>query len=169
MGRRMNENSQAGGAARADLRPLHGDWQGQTRLYAGHAEEREHVSSAWLRCVAAGGPERLRIRYVWTFEDRIREGHLLIALHPASRSASAAWMDSGLGGDVGGDEVLALRGWLDESGLLRLSGSASDAQGANWTWRLELDLPEPGELELRLYTTTPKGEEELAAVSRYRR
>ena len=45
----------------------------------------------------------------------------------------------------GGAEVLSLRGWLDDTGLLRLSGQSS----AGWTWRLELDCPEPGQLELR--------------------
>ena len=42
-------------------------------------------------------------------------------------------------------------------------------EAAGWTWRLELDCPEPGQLELRLYTTSPQGEEELAASSEYRR
>lgn len=151
------------------LLAMGGDWQGLTRLHAGHADQAEHASPAWLRCVQAGTPTRARLRYVWTFEDRIREGHVLLAMDPATRRASAAWMDSGVGGAVGGAEVLSLRGWLDDTGLLRLSGQSSDAEAAGWTWRLELDCPEPGQLELRLYTTSPQGEEELAASSEYRR
>lgn len=144
---------------------LLGDWQGRTRLHVGHAEQAEHASSAWLRCVRAGGAGRVRLRYVWTFEDRIREGHVLLAIEPNSRRASAAWMDSGLGGA----EVLALRGWLDGTGLLRLTGQSEELEGVSWTWRMELDCPEPARLELRLYTTSPQGEEELAASAEYRR
>lgn len=151
------------------LLAMRGDWQGLTRLHAGHADQAEHASPAWLRCVQAGTPMRARLRYVWTFEDRIREGHVLLAMDPATRRASAAWMDSGVGGAVGGAEVLSLRGWLDDTGLLRLCGQSSDDEAAGWTWRLELDCPEPGQLELRLYTTSPQGEEELAASSEYRR
>ncbi len=151
------------------LETLLGDWQGQTRLHAGHAEEAEHASSAWLRCARAGGVGRVRLRYVWNFEERIREGHLLIAVDVATGRASAAWMDSGLGGDIGGAEVLSLRGWLDQSGLLRLSGQSGEDSVVGWVWRLELDSPEPARLELRLYTTSPQGEEELAASAEYRR
>lgn len=151
------------------LATLRGDWVGVTRLHAGHAAQPEHTSSAWLRCVDAGAPSRARLRYVWTFEDRIREGHLLLAIDPGSRRASGAWMDSGVGGAIGGDEVLALRGWLDESGLLRLSGQGPEADSGAWTWRLELDCPAAAQLELRLYTTSPQGEEELAASAEYRR
>lgn len=148
---------------------LLGDWQGVTRLHAGQGELREHTSGAWLRCARAGGPGRLRLRYVWTFEAQIREGHLLVAVDGATGRASAAWMDSGLGGDIGGDDVLALRGWLDDAGLLRLLGHIGEASGKRWIWRLELDCPEPARLELRLYTTSPQGEEELAASAEYRR
>lgn len=151
------------------LATLRGDWEGVTRLHAGHAAHPEHTSSAWLRCVQAGTPTRARLRYVWTFEDRIREGHLLLAVDPVSGRASGAWMDSGVGGAVGGAEVLALRGWLDESGLLRLSGQGGEGASADWTWRLELDCPESTRLELRLYTISPQGEEELAASAEYRR
>jgi len=151
------------------LEGLLGDWQGITRLHSGQGELREHSSGAWLRCVRAGGPGRFRLRYVWTLESLIREGHLLIAVDGSTGRASAAWMDSGLGGDIGGGEVLALRGWLDATGLLRLSGHGGEAPGKLWTWRLELDCPEPARLELRLYTTSPQGEEELAASAEYRR
>lgn len=147
------------------LAALLGDWQGLTRLYAGHVEVPERTSSAWLRCVQAGSPERFRLRYVWAFEQRVREGHLMFALDSGNGQINAAWMDSGL---VGAD-VLGLRGWLDDSGLLRLSGHASDQGGTDWVWRLELDTPEPARLELRLYTVSPQGGEELAASAEYRR
>ena len=147
------------------LAALLGDWQGLTRLYAGHVEVPELTSGAWLRFELAGAPDRFRVRYVWAFEQRTREGHLLLALDAGNGHVSAAWMDSGL---VGAD-VLGLRGWLDDSGLLRLSGHASDPSGADWVWRVELDTPEPTRLELRLYTISAQGEEELAASSEYRR
>ena len=147
------------------LAALLGDWHGLTRLYAGHVEVPELTSGAWLRFELAGAPDRFRLRYVWAFEQRTREGHLLLALDPGNGHISAGWMDSGLVGA----EVLGLRGWLDDSGLLRLSGHASDPSGIDWVWRVELDTPEPTRLELRLYTISPQGEEELAASAEYRR
>jgi hypothetical protein len=147
------------------LEALRGDWQGATRLYAGHQAEPEHASASWLRWVAAGGPGFHRIRYVWSFEDRIREGHLLLALDPTTGEASAGWMDAGLGLA----HVMALRGQLDEHGLLKLDGQLRDSTGVVWRWRLEFDSPAPNALELRIYSTSVQGEEELAAAADYRR
>jgi hypothetical protein len=144
---------------------LRGDWRGATRLYAGLASEPEHASAAWLRCSQAGGPGRLRLRYVWSFEGRLREGHLLLAFDPSGRSASGAWMDSGL--DT--HEVLSLRGMLAEDGLLRLTGTLRPESGTSLQWRIEFDAPETDALELRMYVTSPHGEEELAVSADYRR
>jgi hypothetical protein len=144
---------------------LRGDWRGSTRLFAGLASEPEHASAAWLRCSPAGGPGRLRMRYVWSLEGRLREGHLLLAFDPAARSVSGSWMDSGL--DT--QEVLCLRGMLAEDGLLRLVGTVRPESGTGMQWRIEFDAPAEDALELRMYITSAQGEEELAVSADYRR
>lgn len=117
----------------------------------------------------AGAPGLYRLRYVRSSEQRIREGHLLLAEEVANGSATAAWIDTGLGAR----QVLSLRKLLDDSGLLRLSGSStlerSSGEPLDWHWRLEFDAPESHTLEWRMYTTGPQGEEDISAKAEYRR
>jgi hypothetical protein len=58
--------------------------------------------------------------------------------------------------------LLMCSGGVDASGAVAVTGSYQAPPGPDWGWRIELSMPAPDSLCMRMFNIEPDGSEELA-------
>lgn len=141
-----------------------GQWSGANKLWfmpsepAFDSETRAEVS------LAAGG-HFLALRYEWAHEGTPHQGFLLIGEDTSAGRCDAAWVDS----FHNSHRLVPCTGPLSTDGVLRATGSYPAPPGPDWGWRIELSVPQPDALLLRMFNIMPDGQEALAVEATYAR
>jgi hypothetical protein len=147
------------------LAPFTGSWQGHNRMRLMPTDEYEESVSAATVNVTAGA--FVTIEYTWQHEDKPQNGLLLLGSGPASggeeaafdgddsgdttaasdlgdaaepeaaagtQGATAVWVDS----YHSGPEWLTLDGYIDDDGVIRLTGWYPAPPGPDWGWQIHI-------------------------------
>jgi hypothetical protein len=140
-----------------------GSWSGVSRLNLTHLPPEERVSE-WptTATVRSVNDEYLVLDYTWTYEGKDERGTMLIASSQARDETTIGWTDS----------------WHQNTAVMLLTGSGAsraDCYGVfhveghpDWGWRIAVSL-ERDTLVVRMFISTPEGEEDWAVEKVYER
>ena len=101
---------------------------------------------------ATVGPNELR--YTWSFEGEPQSG--VMAFSISKDRVDVDWTDTWHSPRTmrfTGDHV---------AGAIVVHGNWDPGDGTTWGWRIELETPSPGQLEIEMVNIEPSGEESLA-------
>jgi hypothetical protein len=146
------------------LNSLVGDWKGDNLLWVTPDQEEPYESKTTARVSRPAQGKFLRFDYTWSEEGEPQDGSILIGQTQDSGALTATWIDSW----HNGDQIMLLRGKVDETGSADLYGSYPAPSGPDWGWRIYM---EPGGIDsfrLFMYNITPDGAEHLAVEVDYR-
>ncbi len=135
-----------------------GQWTGSNMLRLTWLPEPEQRSRARAVITPEANAKFLAMRYHWRYEDVDHEGALLFGFGDESNPATAAWCDSW---HMSG-RLLICSGGVNASGAVAVTGSYQAPPGPDWGWRIELSMPAPDSLCMRMFNIEPNGDEELA-------
>ncbi len=144
---------------------LLGLWTGTNLLNLSWLPSPEHVSNATLRVAKVAGGNAWELAYTWSHEDAPHEGVLLLGVDSKTGAVTAAWCDSW----HQSERLLFCLGKREETGRLSVLGSYEAPPDPDWGWRITLDQPTEGSLELVMVNIAPGGEEELAVRATFQR
>ena len=149
---------------RVEANVLVGSWSGSYKLWLGPDEPmRESTTKATVSTAAAG--QFLVITYSWADREKPHDGLLLLRA----------------GEDVGPVDIVWVDSFHTMAGFMQFTSSEpandgwnaftkwSAGEGPEWGWRIEVTAPGRDELLVRMYISTPAGEEAPAVESRYTR
>jgi hypothetical protein len=144
----------------AILLMLAGSWKGSSVLYLPDVKPDSCVST--INAVSVLGERFVRMDYTWQYQGTPQEGSLLVGCDKAQTKAVASWIDSW----HMGRGILSLKGIIDSTGTIKVSGTWPAPPGPDWGWRIEL-TPTEKSLHLVMYNIKPDGEEFLAVDGKY--
>ncbi len=142
-----------------------GLWTGTKLLNLSWLPNPEHFSDATLRITRVAGDNCWELAYTWSHEDAPHEGALLLAVDPKTHAATVAWCDSW----HQSERLLFCQGKQETTRRVSVLGSYAAPPDPDWGWRITLEQPTEGSLELIMHNIPPGGEEELAVRATFQR
>jgi hypothetical protein len=140
------------------LANLTGKWIGTNRLHMPWKVENPlHESRATAEVRARSGDQFLEISYTWVYEDKPREGVLLLGREKTGDRIEASWTDSW----HMAHQLMHCEGRETENGGISVKGSYKVEGHPDWGWRTEI-VPGSGSFRYLMYNVSPEGEEEIA-------
>lgn len=141
-----------------ELKGLAGEWTGSNRLHLGdwHPEKPIHDSDATASVRERVGGQFLEIAYTWVYEDKIREGLLILGGDNKTDTVNAFWTDSW---------HLAHQAMLcngtETDGTVSVNGTYKVDGHPDWGWRTEI-IPGSDKFRYNMYNVSPEGDEQIA-------
>ena len=142
---------------------LVGAWTGTMTLYTNWLPVKEHPSESHLVVAPAAGGNFLCFSYSWSYEDEPKEGLLLLGNENDADSVTASWIDSW----HQNGKILQLTGDAND-GLIKVHGTFPAPPDPDWGWRIEVSVDD-GAPRIAMFVISPKGEEDPAVDTKYRR
>jgi hypothetical protein len=142
------------------LTAIAGSWRGTNTLQdpiTGKPEE----SPSTVTVTSVLGGRLVRVDYTWGYQDKLREGSLLVGFDPSSGEVSGHWVDTWHMGRKG----MAYLGSAPD-GTISVKGPYAAPPGPDWGWRIDI-ATDP--LRITHSNIDPDGKEELAAEGVYSR
>lgn len=140
------------------LAPLAGAWSGTNRLHTSwNAENPLHESPATAKVRPRSGEQFLEISYTWVYEDKSREGVILLGREGKSDAVNASWTDSW----HLAHQLMPCEGRETEDCGISVKGFYKVEGHPDWGWRTDI-IPGDGSFRYLMYNVTPEGEEEIA-------
>ena len=139
-----------------------GEWRGSSRLQDPHTNLAEDSpSTAMVTSVLEG--RFVRFDYTWGHQGRPQAGSILFGRDPKGIIITAHWIDTW----HMGHGVMVCEGPARDSEHLSVRGAYAAPPGADWNWRIDLDLSNARTIRLVMYNISPDGKEELAVEASY--
>lgn len=149
---------------RQEAASLVGEWSGHNRLWLGPSEPARESDTSLQVTTAANG-QFLVLTYAWSHEGEPHDGVLMVRLGHEPGPADMVWVDS----------FHTMGTFMQFSGRPATDGDVegfttwSPGSGPDWGWRIALSSRGAHELTVRMFISTPEGEEAPAVESRYER
>lgn len=140
------------------LKGLAGEWTGNNRLHLGdwHPEKPIHDSDGTATVTERVGGQFLEISYTWAYEDKTKEGVLILGGDNKTDAVNAFWTDSWhMAHQVMMCEGTAADGNVSVSGTYKVEGHP------DWGWRTEI-IPGDETFQYKMYNVSPEGDEQIA-------
>src|SRR5688500_20265817 len=142
----------------SNLRGLVGIWSGSNRLHMAWNPENPLLDSNGTATVServAG--QFLEIAYTWVFEDKSREGVIIVGGNNKSDTVNAFWTDSW----HLAHQVMMCEGKENPDGSISVKGSYKVEGHPDWGWRTEI-IPSADSFQYEMYNVSPEGKEDIA-------
>lgn len=148
-------------ATRESAAQLAGEWSGSNKLWLEPGTPvRESDATARIGSTANG--QFLQLAYDWADQGSPHSGLLVLRIVDGPGPVDIVWVDSfhtmRAFMQFARTESVA-EGW-------NASTTWSVGDGPDWGWRIEVTCPSPDELLIRMFITTPTGEESPAVETR---
>ena len=142
-----------------------GAWTGSNRLHMAWQPENPLLESEGTATVSERvGGQFLEIAYTWVYEDKTREGILILGGDNKSEAVKAFFTDSWhLAHDV-----MMCEGKEHTDGSIDVKGSYKVEGHPDWGWRTEI-IPEGDSFQYKMYNVSPEGEEDIAVEMEMKR
>jgi len=105
------------------------------------------------------------MRYDWWYEEKRRDGVIMLGDDVKANRCDASWIDS----FHNGHRIMQCTGPAANDGPISVRGSYAAPPGPDWGWRTELERPDDDSFVMRMFNITPDGAEALAVEATYRR
>lgn len=141
------------------LSELVGEWKGSNRLHLGDWKpENPLLESPGTATVKKRvGDQFLEIAYTWVYEDKPKEGVIILGGDNKSDGVNAFWTDSW----HMAHNVMMCEGKENADGSISVKGFYKVKGHPDWGWRTEI-IPGENSFEYKMYNATPEGEETIA-------
>ena len=147
------------------LRSLVGAWSGRNILHmAWQPENPLHESKGVAAVSERVGGQFLEIAYTWVYDDKPREGVIILGGDNKTAAVNAFWTDSW----HLAHQVMICEGKECEDGSVSVQGSYKVEGHPDWGWRTEI-IPNGDSFQYKMYNVSPEGEEDLAVEMEMRR
>ncbi|HLA95084.1 MAG TPA: DUF1579 family protein, partial [Pyrinomonadaceae bacterium] len=103
------------------------------------------------------GGQFLEIAYTWSYEDKPREGVIILGGDNKTDSVNAFWTDSW----HMAHQLMLCEGTLRDDGSISVKGYYKVPDHPDWGWRTEI-IPGYDSFRYLMYNVTPDGEETIA-------
>jgi hypothetical protein len=134
---------------------------GETNMLSSAVGTWKGTKKLWLQdpnapelCDTAVVVSTNRISYTWSYQGRPQSG--IIELSKRDDRVHATWTDT-----WHSPEAMDSEG-TDRDGRIVFTGSYAAGDGADWSWRTELDLSTRTGFGLKMFNIMPTGEERIA-------
>ena len=140
------------------LRGLVGAWSGSNRLHmAWHPENPLLESDGTATVSERVGGQFLEIAYTWVFEDKPREGVIIVGGDNKTDAVNAFWTDSW----HLAHQLMICEGKENTDGGITVNGSYKVEGHPDWGWRTEI-IPNGDSFHYKMYNVSPEGQEDIA-------
>lgn len=140
------------------LNGLAGSWKGRNRLHTPWQTENPlHESEGTASVTERIDGQFLEIAYTWVYDDRPREGVLILGGDNKTNAVNAFWTDSW----HMAHQTMLCEGNENGNGSISVKGNYKVEGHPDWSWRTEI-VPGNDTFRYLMYNVTPEGEEEIA-------
>ena len=142
-----------------------GAWTGSNKLHMAWQPENPLLESDGTASVSERvGGQFLEIAYTWVYEDKTREGMLILGGDAKSEGVKAFFTDSW----HLAHQVMMCEGKENPDGSIDVKGSYKVEGHPDWGWRTEI-IPNGDSFQYKMFNVSPEGEEDIAVEMEMKR
>ena len=142
-----------------------GAWTGSNRLHMAWQPENPLLESDGTATISERvGGQFLEIAYTWVYEDKTREGLLILGGDNKSEAVMAFFTDAW----HLAHQVMMCDGKENPDGSIDVKGFYKVAGHPDWGWRTEI-IPNGDSFQYKMYNVSPEGEEDIAVEMEMKR
>lgn len=164
MGKQELEVSRAKGGAHHHLAEMAGDWEGVTRVWFEADKLADESPQRGSMRLIVGGRFVLH-EYETAFQGKPQQGVAIYGMHLDAKACESAWVDS----FHTGTSIMFSSGRFGDLAFAALGSYSVGRDQPRWSWRTEIQQPDPGHLVITMFNIPAKGKEAKAVETRYAR